>query len=314
MSYLTNSNPGDAEIKRELTSVFPAEFGDGKNADFLETCVRMAGFLATTASVEQQLKELEGRLNTATGLEFDKVLAHYRTRSAQPDDRKLEEQLRHLFSRELMALEIRLGFNTFQCVGGERVQTYVAFLNADSFRAQLKLGHHWKDPGVPGNHGEYTHRLQWYLLANALKDVVKEPVKQFMRIGGVIDPNKENAPSGLWDALFDRNDGEGSTKFKVQGNVTDCRSPESLTKFIVDNVNADKWPLVHWFIKSRMNKRQTKRLNEFTAAKAYVDRKIEKFRLNIPADGVVGTWRTFKGNTAPGILRPGAVKQRTPPQ
>jgi hypothetical protein len=314
MSYLTHSNPGEADIRGELTSVFPAEFGDGKNADFLETCVRMAGFLATTTSVEQQLKELEGRLKTATGLEFDKVLAHYRTRSAHADEGTLEGQLRHLFSRELMALEIRLGFNTFQCAAGERVQTYIAFLNADSFRAQLKLGHHWKDPGVPGNHGEYTHRLQWYLLANALKDVVKEPVKQFMRIGGVIDPNKENAPSGLWDALFDRNDGEGSTKFKVQGNVTDCRSPESLTKFIVDDVNADKWPLVHWYIKSRMKKRQTKPLNQFHAAKSYVEGKIKKLGLNITAEDVVGNWRNFQGNKAPGILKPGAMIQRIPPQ
>lgn len=312
MPYLSKSNPTEAEIREELTSVFPHAFTADKERDFLEACVSIAVFLSNTTSVEQQLKELEVRLKTATGAEFDRVLAHYRQRAIKPDAGKLEDGLRHLLSRELLRLEIHLGFNTFGCITGERVQTYAAFLNADSFRAQLKLGLHWKDPGVPGNHGEYTHRIQWYLLANALPgNALGNPVKLFMRIGGVVDPKHE--PFGLWDALFDRNDGSGSAKFEIQSNVTDCRSPESLSKFIVDDANADKWPLLHWFVKARMKKRTARPLNQFHAAKDYVEAKLKKFELTADPASVVGTRRAFEKNNAPGILAPGARIQRTPP-
>ena len=63
-----------------------------------------------------------------------------------------------------------------------------------------------------------------------------------------------------------------------------------------------------------MKKRQTKPLNQFHAAKSYVEGKIKKFGLNITAEDVVGNWRNFQGNKAPGILKPGAMIQRIPPQ
>jgi hypothetical protein len=31
----------------------------------------------------------------------------------------------------------------------------------------LKNGYHWKDPGAGDSHGEFTHRLQWYVLTKA---------------------------------------------------------------------------------------------------------------------------------------------------
>ncbi len=306
MPYLKKSNPTAQEIRDELTSVFATEFGEGRNAEFLEACVKIGAFLAHTASVDQQLKELDTRLGQGAGNDLERVIEHYRQRAgAKPlEAGQLDDALRHLLARELTTVEIQNGFNTFHCINEERVQTYVAFVSAESFRAQLKLGRHWKDPGVPGMHGEYTHRIQWFLLVNALGHDIESPVKLFMQIGAVVDPNESNKPHGLWDALFDRNDGSASTKFEVQATVTDARSPESLTHYIVADGHAEKWPLLHWYIKARLHKRQLSPLNQYAAAKAYVEKKIKKFGLETESKDVVGSWRQFGSNKAPPSSRP----------
>jgi hypothetical protein len=273
--------------------------------------VAIGDFLAKTASVEQQLKNFEEKLRLKADLAFDRILKHYKERTTNTTTEKLATTLQHLVSNELLRLEIECGFNTFTCSTSERVQTYVSFVNADSFRAQLRAGRHWKDPGVPGQHGEYTHRIQWYLLAQALRQEIGNPVTIFMKIGGVVDPNPENKPNGLWDALFDRNDGAGDNKFKVQSTITDGRSPESLTKFIIAEDNAEKWPLLHWFIKARLKKRDTIKLNNFGTARQYVESKIKKFDLKISSEAVVGNWRQFGRNEAPAILVPGTANNRT---
>ena len=48
----------------------------------------------------------------------------------------------------------------------------------------LEQARHWKDPGASINHGEYTHRLQWWIICRehatrGLYQLKKPPVKRF---------------------------------------------------------------------------------------------------------------------------------------
>lgn len=313
MTYLGHSNPTEAEIREELSLTFASTLGDSANKAFLESCVKVSVFLADTPRVTEHLKRLELQLQQQAGNALDQVIKHYRDRAAALTTVVLEDNLRHLLARELTKLEIHHGFNTFSCLGKERVQSYVKFVAPDAFRAQLKLGRHWKDPGVPGEHGEYTHRIQWYLLTDAIAGQILAPVELFMRIGAIVDPNPGNSPSGLWDALFDRNDGAASTSFKVQKDITDCRCPESLTRFIVNDQNAGQWPLLHWYIKARLYKRKVSPLNDFWGAKRYVDKKVKAFGLNT-LDPETVIKKGFRNKMlGSGILEPGPAVTRTQP-
>lgn len=43
--------------------------------------------------------------------------------------------------------------------------TLTAFVSAGDFRKYLfQYAYHWKDAGVGWNHGEFTHRIHWYIV------------------------------------------------------------------------------------------------------------------------------------------------------
>ena len=310
MPYLSKSNPTAAEIKHELESTFADVFTAAGGPARLADCVKVGAFLADTAQVHQGLIGLEKELRVGAGADFERAIKHYKAKAGDASmQEKLDANLRHLLARELTQLEIRCGFNTFNCLGQERAQTYVAFISPEVFRKQLTLGRHWKDPAVPGEHGEYTHRIQWYLCARA--GAVAAPVDLFMWIGSVIDGNPENKPNGLWDALFDRIDRTQGSFFKVDKAVTDSRCPESLTRYITDDQNEQAWPLLHWYIKARLRKRSSYPLNNYFSARSYVDKKLKAFGIEMKAEDIVGPPNRKTMVQGPGIVEPGALVKRT---
>lgn len=102
---------------------------------------------------------------------------------------------------------------------GTNVPIYTGVLDADAFQAVARQGRLFKDVGVLQTHGEYTHRIQWYIVLFGMsdgftrpKDKLKkfnyEPRELLNRINnsgvdpGPVYPNASK-PNNLWDALFD---------------------------------------------------------------------------------------------------------------
>ena len=310
MGYLTKSNPSAAEIRDELTSVFKGAVSEENG--FLDDCVQLAHFLSQTDLIMAQLKILDQKLTHKVDQHLGKVIDHYRT-LADGKASTLDAELKHLLSNEMSLMEIQWGFNSFACAGYDqgKVQTYTGFVKPDAFRQQVQLGRHWKDPGVPGLHGEYTHRIQWYLACNYLQDLAAKPVPLFMGIGGVVNPEKDS--NGLWDALCDRDGGEAENiPFKINTGVTDCRAPESFTALVIDTANENEFPILHWFIRSRLKKRQGEALNTYYGAKQYVLKKLKKFGIpDEKANEIVGKPMQFTKGGGTKILQPGAPVTRT---
>jgi hypothetical protein len=311
MTVVNKANPTEAEMHAEMASEFPDYFAQPDRGAFLDDCVRIAAFLSNTDRVRRELKVLEERLSVKVALGWKEAIAHYELR-AHGKKSNLDQGLKHLLSNEMTGLEVQSGFNSFESVGSPagRVQTYVGFIQPEQFRHQVRLGRHWKDPGVPLNHGEYTHRLQWYLLGTHIKDLTRQPVRLFMQIGEVVHAKGKGL--GLWDALFDRDGGEATDNlFKTDYNVPDSRSPESFTRLVIDDKNAGEWPFLHWFIKARLQKRLGG-MNNHPAAKEYVEKKLKKFGFD-PArtEGIVGTWRTFLKGGGTRRIEPGNPITRT---
>jgi hypothetical protein len=282
-------NPTKAQLVEELSTELEY-FAGGSHAAFLGECSEIAFFLSDINHVSAGLKALEQTLEVKVGQHLDKVLAHYRKKSAGQSSTL--DELRHLLSQEMTGMEIRWGFSGFEAKGykhGEKVQTYTRFVDPKAFLRQVELGRHWKDPTVPGMHGEYAHRLQWYLAGTQLGDVIKRPlVDVFRETAGV--SRKGDFTYGLWYALFDRDNGiDKEAPFKVAtGGIVDSRSPESLTRYIIDDATADKCPILHWFVRSRLKKRDGAQLNNYGNMKVYVQKKLAKHGLNINPDEILG--------------------------
>jgi hypothetical protein len=76
---------------------------------------------------------------------------------------------------------------------GERLPpgpaTLTGFVHADDFRNHLlKHGYHWKDAGVGTRHGEFTHRIHWYMVITKHVSsnstwLKNEPVEAFKELG-----------------------------------------------------------------------------------------------------------------------------------
>jgi Family of unknown function (DUF5636) len=82
-----------------------------------------------------------------------------------------------ILQRVLQREENRDGFNStevalpLELLGKAKVgqtPTLTGFFHPESFNAiLLKQGYHWKDPGAGIAHGEFTHRIQWFIIGRA---------------------------------------------------------------------------------------------------------------------------------------------------
>jgi hypothetical protein len=158
-------------------------------------------------------------------------------------------------AKALSRMEATHHFNT-QGDERRRVPIYSGIVSAEVFRGQLRNKLHWKDPTVPGNHGEYTHRIQWYLICAGLRGCIGDPAGLFQELGRHAwkDPK-----FGLWDPICDRNGGEAAPVpwgIGDSGGLTDFRSPETLTKYLMSDHAAGLYPYLSAFIRARMAKRK----------------------------------------------------------
>lgn len=88
-----------------------------------------------------------------------------------------------------------------------RPPTLTEFVAPADFRKfLLKHGYHWKDAGVGGSHGEFTHRIHWYVIceyAMATPNWLTHTPVALFRLCGEPDTFFPYGDKGVWDYLVD---------------------------------------------------------------------------------------------------------------
>ncbi|HZI11167.1 MAG TPA: LirA/MavJ family T4SS effector, partial [Myxococcus sp.] len=225
------SETDQKRVREALLGLFP-NHGLGKS--LLEDCVSFALFLNLPKSDRthflSQVALLEtalaGRLLDRPDVDVDlldsdtlkralrKHGSDARIRLREKRKEKLQEQdgqsskkgsvFSHLLSEELAENEREWGFQLGD-VNGHPKAHLIGPLNGNQFRAQLVNKRPFKDPTIVSDHGEFTHRIQWYLAATA--EFFENPVADvYQAVGTVLW--QQDPRYGLWDFLCDRNENE----------------------------------------------------------------------------------------------------------
>ncbi|HKK37406.1 MAG TPA: LirA/MavJ family T4SS effector [Paracoccaceae bacterium] len=136
-----------------------------------------------------------------------------------------------------------------------RTPTLSRFVYGDDFRKYLfQYAYHWKDTGVGASHGEFTHRLQWYVIvehAAASGFLKHRPLELFAACALRRWRFEDGSQSGVWDLIVDKNGDKEET----------FRRPEFLHGFLVaaaDRKHEDHgwlWLLAQ-LVRGRSNKRR----------------------------------------------------------
>lgn len=153
----------------------------------------------------------------------------------------------------------------------KRALLLTGFVKPDKFRDVLKTQQPFKDPTVPGGHGEFTHRIQWYCLMTQTNFAPRTNWADFYRwIGTQVHKPCVGEPKwkqlGLWDALFDRNkvDRPNANSPYNTDTLTDSRSPENLLEYITTRL-LGTYPLLAAFLATREEKRTDSKVNSRVA-------------------------------------------------
>jgi hypothetical protein len=135
--------------------------------------------------------------------------------------------------------------------------SYVAFVSAETFLGNIGQGFHWKDVGASPDHGEFTHRLQWFTIA-ASQIVPKATIGSVYRDIGTCGLKSEK-PDGfdqhdLWARLFDRPmDRLSKGRIGAAESGNDYRCPEQFNSFL--RGGSATFPLLSSFLAARHSKR-----------------------------------------------------------
>ena len=134
---------------------------------------------------------------------------------------------------------------------------YVGLVSPERFLGNIAQGQHWKDVGASPDHGEFTHRLQWFVIA-ASDTVPPNKVAEVYRGIGLCRRNARAedglGQSALWARLCDRPI-ERLSNGKPGGTVgiADYRSPENFNTYL--RAQAVRFPLLSSFLSARHAKR-----------------------------------------------------------
>jgi hypothetical protein len=139
-----------------------------------------------------------------------------------------------------------------------KAATLLGFVDrADFRRLLLAKARHFKDPGVPVLHGEFTHQIQWYMVAEFMRDQADfsfAPKELFKACSEPIWCRGKNLASemSVWDLLF-----EGSAP------SDDFRKPEATTEFLLRATSPkSEYHNELWFLADLTMGRYAKRVYE----------------------------------------------------
>jgi hypothetical protein len=239
---------------------------DTEGEPHLDLFCAISDYLGTgPPSIKPALDGLERQLRERLGDELSRAVEYFRAQSsrAQINRALMSDRSPHptetspyskLLTNYMKRLEVQHGFNP------EMNPVYVGALTTAEFGRRPQ---HFKDL-VSAPHGEFSHRLQWYLLMetgkipdNAGKATFELVIKIPQLFQTICDLVRAGEPPVAW----------GSSDF---------RCPEFLTAYLCSPELADNCPLIGNFISSRNNKRGSERGEEkiFTWKNDYVARKL----------------------------------------
>jgi len=147
--------------------------------DFLTLCTQISEFLKNDAKRFDCFRSLNNEMLKQLNVQEKGILDNPGRLNEiieavkDPDNRnsEIKKITTHLLSDVLSANEAKCKFSLFP--KGVRphgqTTTYLGFVEPDLFRAELTKGRQWKDPTVPVAHGEFTHRIQWYMITTTLQ-------------------------------------------------------------------------------------------------------------------------------------------------
>lgn len=237
-----------------------------RDSAFLNECAKVTSFLSDHTQMLAQLRVLRDEFEGNLGVGCDDADSYYRALGdyfkdqfnyetaqkyapvkTEPTPPKKTTSYKNAFSKTLGKAE---QFALFSIAEDYKVPIYLRYLEPAIFRKQIALKMHWKDLGVGGDHGEFTHRIQWYCIIKA--NILSNPAALFSKIASVV--YEKNDMIGLWDFICDNEVGNNSA-VPFRSSMTDFRSPERLHIYITKSKYEELRPLSS-FLAARAIKRQ----------------------------------------------------------
>lgn len=213
------------EVKTELELLFSDKFAA---SPYFNTYCHIGAYLSSADNCKRQLKQLNDEmqeilehrladirvrivkevggtiaqdaladlLGTLAGVRQNRFGASLDSPQASPLAKLAKELFSKLLSDVLGRWEHDNGFDVDHAWGlGARRPADILIGNPKSlFNTQLESGRPFKDLGAGPEHGEFTHRIQWYLVGNALGgfkagDVYKD-IKRWISRGQLLSHEK----------------------------------------------------------------------------------------------------------------------------
>ena len=197
-----------------------------------------------------------------------------------------------ILKKILMKYELAWGFNGTE-VEPTETPTLSGFVHPESFnKLLLEQARHWKDPGASINHGEYTHRLQWWIICRehvtrGLYQLKKPPVKRFSQFPKYTTTHWRGAQLGangltemtvgehpglthvytnrsLWDFLCDCVPADDSMRESTPASDS-FRSPQYMNLYLTAPARAldqSNIGMLHNYLVARYNKRTWQNANQ----------------------------------------------------
>lgn len=272
--------PDDRQtVRNELWDLF----GELKWSPYFDDYVTIGSYLSDPNQYRPELQLLENEVTQALDARIDAVAPQASALQVVRMRVQLMDQYRDGILPDIPRKQF---FSKLLSGVLERFETEAAFALGDrgsadiilgnllgKFNQELRQGRPLKDVGAGAGHGEYSHRIQWYLVGKS--DHLRYATSMIYRdVANHRSPEKIGGSyQYLWMYLFDRDGTDGNAMvvpFKANV-ITDFRAPSNVNGYLRGDSNLH-YPLLRLLLAKRYEKRQGLELVSYYAKK-----------MNIPA-------------------------------
>jgi hypothetical protein len=194
------------------------------------------------------------------------------------------QQFKKLLTETLAKNELKHGFT----IADINPTTDIIVGLPERFNDLLRNKKPFKDIGAGYQHGEYSHRIQWYLITQ-IRNLNNPAATIYEKLPGwstkyVEEYSKPRTQRDfyMWEFLVDR-DGVPTNAalipFKT-AEQTDFRAPSNLNRWLCDEVQSETYQWLHSSLKRRWDKRSAQILIVYVANKKF--QKSYKLMRDIP--------------------------------
>ncbi|MCP3099951.1 hypothetical protein LZ198_13835 [Myxococcus sp. K15C18031901] len=167
------------------------------------------------------------------------------------------------------------------------VPTLTGIIPGPVFLDLVSRGHPMKDVGVSRDHGEYTHRVQWYVIAvdheqEAYHHTPLELYQYIYAFGPPVDPGP--LKGSMWDCLFDRPGYDPPPPDDIDDYLANRETryhshfscPENLNRFLLDEATGRaRFPFL-WKCMSARDQKRGRQIDEGGSYQGFIGRYVDK--------------------------------------